>query len=65
MRRAKSVHISAHPSLYQAMEELGRKFKEKNGIGLSQTEATKIIAQNFRIPKIPDLFKLDLKRKKC
>jgi len=50
MRRVgsiKPVHIKVHPSLYQMMEELGREFKKKNGIGLSQIESTKMIADRF------------------
>jgi hypothetical protein len=50
----KPVHIMAHPSLYQMMEELGKEFKKKNGISLSQPEVTKMIAENTKV-KIPNL----------
>jgi len=61
--KVKSVKISAHPSLYEAMEELGRKFKDKNGMGLSQVESTKIIAEHIRKINIPDIF--NLRGRKC
>jgi len=61
MRRVKPVHVMAHPSFYQAMEELNKKFKEKNGFSLSQTESTRIIAQNLRAIKIPDIFQTNKK----
>jgi hypothetical protein len=62
--KIKPVHVKAHKSLYDIMEELNKQFKSKNGIGLSQVESTRIIAKNFRMPKIPDL--LNIKRgKRC
>jgi len=57
LAKVKPVHVMAHPSLYEMMQKLGNEFKRKSGVELSQIEATKIIADRFKIPKIPDMLK--------
>lgn len=57
MRKIKKVHITAHRSFYDKMEYLRKKYREKTGLNLSQEQATNILAQNIKIPKIPQLLK--------
>ena len=63
MRRIKSIHITAHPSFYKAMEDLNNRFIKQNGISLSQPELTNIMAKKIKINRIPDL--IDNKKRRA
>jgi len=55
LRRLKPVHILAHPSLYEKIDEIRRNFKEVNGIDINLTQASDLMARGMRKTKIPKI----------
>lgn len=52
MVRKRIVHLVAHESFYNLINNFRRDFERKNNVRISTINATEIMARNWAIPKV-------------